>query len=167
LTVAASQESAHARVLALLRQAGVVFTECEHAAVRTSEEAATIRGAPLRSGAKALVLKAADRFLLAVLPADCTLDSRALRGVAGTRRIRFANRSELLELTGLTPGAVPPFGSLFGLQPVCDSKLANNRQINFNPGSHCHSVQMAYADFAAIERPRLAVIASRRSDGAG
>ena len=155
------QESAYARVLALLRDARVAFTEREHAAVRTSEEAAAIRGAPLHSGAKALVLKTADRFLLAVLPADCSLDSRALRGVAGTRRIRFANRGELLELTGLTPGAVPPFGSLFGLQTVCDPKLADNRQINFNAGSHCHSVQMAYADYESIERPRLAVIASR------
>lgn len=99
--------------------------------------------------------------MLAVLPADCSLDSRALRGVAGTRRIRFANREELLELTGLTPGAVPPFGSLFGMETVCDPKLADNGQINFNAGSHRHSVQIAYADWQAIERPRLAVIAGR------
>ena len=162
--MAAPQESAHARVIALLRAAGVAFTEREHAAVRTSEEAAAIRGAPLHSGAKALVLKAADRFLLAVLPADCSLDSKALRGVAGTRRIRFANRDELLELTGLTPGAVPPFGSLFGVQTVCDPKLADNRDINFNAGSHSHSVQIAYADWQAIERPHLAVIASRAGE---
>ena len=155
------QESVHARVVALLRAAQAAFTEREHAAVHTSEEAAAVRGAPLHSGAKALVLKAADRFLLAVLPADCSLDSRALRGVAGTRRIRFANRDELLALTGLTPGAVPPFGSLFGLDTVCDRKLADNRQINFNAGSHCHSVQMAYTDYEAIERPTLAVIATR------
>ena len=148
-------------MLALLRQAGAAFTEREHEAVRTSEEAAAVRGAPLHSGAKALVLKAADRFLLAVLPADCSLDSRALRGVAGTRRIRFANRKELLELTGLTPGAVPPFGSLFGMETVCDPRLADNGQINFNAGSHRHSVQIAYADWQAIERPRLAVIATR------
>ena len=159
--MAVPQESVHARVLALLRQAGAAFTEREHEAVRTSEEAAAVRGAPLHSGAKALVLKAADRFLLAVLPADCSLDSKALRGVAGTRRIRFANREELLELTGLTPGAVPPFGSLFGMETVCDPKLADNGQINFNAGSHRHSVQIAYADWQAIERPRLAVIAGR------
>ena len=155
------QDTAHARVLALLREAGMAFTEREHAAVRTSEEAAAIRGVPLRSGAKALVLKAADRFLLAVLPADCSLDSKALRSVAGTRRIRFVNGEELLALTGLAPGAVPPFGSLFGLDTICDPKLAENPHINFNAGSHCHSVQMAYADFAAIEHPRIAVIASR------
>ena len=152
----------HDRLLALLRDAGVAFTQREHAAVRTSEEAAAVRGAPLHSGAKALVLKGGDRFLLAVLPADCTLDSRALRSVVGSRRIRFASRDELLDLTGLTPGAVPPFGSLFGLETVCDPGLADNDQINFNAGSHRHSVQMSYADWEAMERPRIAPIAAPR-----
>lgn len=151
------------RLLARLRQAGVAFAESEHAAVRTSEEAAAVRGAPLRSGAKALVLKSGDRFLLAVLPADRALDSRALRAAAGSRRIRFASREELLELTGLTPGAVPPFGSLFGMETVCDPGLADNRLINFNAGSHRHSVQMSYADWAALEQPRIAPIAAARS----
>lgn len=151
------------RLLARLRRAGFAFTESEHAAVRTSEEAAAVRGAPLRSGAKALVLKSGDRFLLAVLPADRALDSRALRAAAGSRRIRFASREELLELTGLTPGAVPPFGSLFGMETVCDPGLADNRLINFNAGSHRHSVQMNYADWAALEQPRIAPIAAARS----
>ena len=150
------------RLLARLQEAGVVFTESEHAAVRTSEEAAAVRGAPLHSGAKALVLKGGDRFLLAVLPADCALDSRALRTAVGSRRIRFASRDELLELTGLTPGAVPPFGSLFGLETVCDPGLADNERINFNVGSLRHSVRMSYADWEAMERPRLASIAAAR-----
>ena len=150
------------RLLARLQEAGVPFTQREHAAVRTSEEAAAVRGAPLRSGAKALVLKAGDGFLLAVLPADCALDSRALRTAVGSRRIRFASRDELLDLTGLTPGAVPPFGSLFGLETVCDPGLADNEQINFNAGSHRHSVQMGYADWEAMERPRIAPIAAPR-----
>ena len=148
------------RLLARLREAGVPFSQREHAAVRTSEEAAAVRGAPLHSGAKALVLKGGDRFLLAVLPADCALDSRALRTAVGSRRIRFASRDELLDLTGLTPGAVPPFGSLFGLETVCDPGLADNEQINFNAGSHRHSVQMSYAHWEAMERPHMATIAA-------
>ena len=148
------------RLLARLQEAGVPFTESEHAAVHTSEEAAAVRGAALHSGAKALVLKGGDRFLLAVLPADLSLDSRALRAAVGTRRIRFASRDELLELTGLTPGAVPPFGSLFAMETVCDPGLADNPRINFNAGSHRHSVQMSYADWVALEQPRLVPIAT-------
>ena len=148
------------RLLARLQEAGVAFTQSEHAAVRTSEEAAAVRGAPLHSGAKALVLKGGDRFLLAVLPADLALDSRALRAAVGSRRVRFASRDELMKLTGLAPGAVPPFGSLFGLETVCDPGLADNEQINFNADSHRHSVQMSYADWEAMERPRVTPIAA-------
>src|SRR5207253_2643412 len=53
-----------------LRQAGIPFTVLRHEPVYTSEQAAAVRGSPLASGAKALVLKTGEDFLLAVLPAD-------------------------------------------------------------------------------------------------
>ena len=43
------------RVQQALREAGVPFTVVEHAPVRTSEEAARVRGTPPEEGAKALV----------------------------------------------------------------------------------------------------------------
>ena len=144
------------RVCALLEGAGVSYRRTTHEPVYTSAEAAAARGVSLRSGAKALVLKAGDRFLLAVLPADLSLDSAALRTALGTRKIRFASKEELLEITGLTPGAVPPFGSLFGLETVCDTGLADNDSINFNAGSHTESLQMSYPDWERVEAPRLA-----------
>jgi Ala-tRNA(Pro) deacylase len=53
------------------------------------------------------------------------------------------------------PGAIPPFGSLFGLPTWCDEELAQQAQINFNAGDHSISISMAYADYAAVEQPRL------------
>jgi len=44
-----------------LREAGVAFEIMEHAPVRTSEEAARVRGTPLEAGAKALVVRADER----------------------------------------------------------------------------------------------------------
>ena len=144
------------RVCALLDEAGISYRRTSHEPVYTSAEAAAVRGVSLHSGAKALVLKAGERFLLAVLPADRNLDSAALRTVLGTRKTRFASKDELLEITGLTPGAVPPFGSLFELETVCDTGLAENESINFNAGSHTESLQMSYRDWEQVEAPRLA-----------
>ena len=62
-----------------LRESGVSFTVTHHAPVFTSEEAAAIRGVPLASGAKALVVKAGEVFRLLVVPADRKLDSRKAR----------------------------------------------------------------------------------------
>src|SRR5262244_610339 len=97
-----------------LRQHGVAFTVLRHEPVFTSEQAAAVRGTSLASGAKALVLKAGDTFLMAVLPADRKLDSRKAREALGVKGLRFASKEEVEQLTGLQPGSIPPFGSLFG-----------------------------------------------------
>ena len=141
-----------------LEQAGIAFTVLRHAPVFTSEEAAAIRGAPLSSGAKALVVKAGESFVLLVLPADRKLDSRKARTSFGVKALRFATREEVEQLTGLQPGSIPPFGSLFGLPTSCDPALAANASINFNAGDHAVSVQMSYDDFLAVEQPRLVEI---------
>ncbi len=64
-----------------------------------------------------------------------------------------------MELTGLTPGSIPPFGSLFGLPTHCDERLGDNDVINFNAGDHGISVSMQYADYVRVEKPELAVFA--------
>jgi Ala-tRNA(Pro) deacylase len=146
------------RIEEKLRQAGVPFTVLRHAPVHTSEEAAAVRGTPLSSGAKALVVKAGEAFVLLVLPADRKLDSRKARAGLGARALRFATREEVERLTGLQPGAIPPFGSLFGLATRCDPALADTPSINFNAGDHAVSVQMACADYLAVERPQLVTV---------
>jgi Ala-tRNA(Pro) deacylase len=136
-----------------LQTSGVAFTVLRHEPVYTSEQAAAVRGVPLASGAKALVLKAGEAFVMAVVPADRKLDSKKARAALGSRSIRFASREEVEQLTGLQPGSIPPFGSLFGLPTYCDPTLGDNPSINFNAGDHAISVQMTYTDYVALERP--------------
>jgi Ala-tRNA(Pro) deacylase len=141
-----------------LQTGGIAFTVLRHEPVYTSEQAAAVRGVPLASGAKALVLKAGESFVMAVMPADRKLDSKKARAALGTKSIRFASREEVEQLTGLQPGSIPPFGSLFGLPTWCDPALGENVSINFNAGDHAISVQMAYADYLALERPTMAAV---------
>jgi Ala-tRNA(Pro) deacylase len=143
------------RVEDLLRRHGVAFDVLRHEPVHTSRQAAEIRGTPLSSGAKALVCKGDDEFVMFVMPADLKLDSKAARRSRGWKKLRFADRDELLRLTGLEPGSIPPFGSLFSLPTLCDSRLGENDTINFNAGDHCTSVSMSYADYLEVESPEL------------
>jgi Ala-tRNA(Pro) deacylase len=138
------------RLTRWLREAGVAFEILEHAPVRTSEEAARVRGTRLEQGAKALVVRADDRFLHCVLPAHLKADNAALRVIAGTRRLRFASREELLELTGCEPGAVPPFGNLFGLPVLLDEALCVNEHVAFNAGSNAVSIVMRCDDLVRV-----------------
>src|SRR5438105_10723643 len=138
-----------------LQQSGCTFTVLRHEPVFTSEQAAAARGTSLASGAKALVVKAGDKFVLIVLPADRKLDSKKAREAVGVKALRFASKEEVEQRTGLQPGSIPPFGSLFNLPTYCDAALADNPSINFNAGDHAISVQMAYADYVAVEKPEL------------
>ena len=143
----------------MLAQQGLGYQVLRHEPVYTSEEAARIRGTPLASGAKALICKGEDRFVMFVVPADRKLDSHAARRAKGWRKLRFATREEVLELTGLAPGSIPPFGSLFGLPTLCDERLGDNDVINFNAGDHSISVSMRYADYVLAEKPELGTFA--------
>lgn len=114
-----------------------------------------MRGTPLASGAKALICRADDRFVMIVLPADRKLASKAVRQAAKIKSLRFASRDEVEQLTGLQPGSIPPFGSLFDLPTWCDERLSEQPRINFNAGDHSISISMAYEDYLAAEQPKL------------
>jgi Ala-tRNA(Pro) deacylase len=147
------------RVESLLKQHGVVFQITRHEPVYTSEEAARIRGTSLASGAKALIVKGEEGFVMFVVPADRKLDNHAVRRAKGWKKMRFASREEVLELSGLTHGSIPPFGSLFSLLTHCDQRLGENEIINFNAGDHGISVSMPYADYVQVEKPELGMFA--------
>jgi len=143
------------RLTRWLHERDVSFRLLEHAPVFTSEEAARVRGTPIEAGAKALVLRAEGETVHVVLPGDRRVDNAQLRTILGTRTLRFATPEELLTLTGCTPGAVPPFGNLFGLPVLVDEELARRENIAFNAGSHTVSIVMRCADFLRLAEARI------------
>lgn len=155
------------RLVALLSQAAVAFVHTHHPPVFTSIEAAAVRGTLLCSGAKALIIKGGEEFRMVVLPADMTLNSNGLRKILHCKRLRFATKDEVFAMTALIPGAIPPFGSLFGLETICDQRLAENERINFNGGSHTESIQMDYDAYATFESPRIEDVAKPRNAAEG
>lgn len=143
------------KIRSALTQHGVEFKEIEHAPTQTSEESARVRGESLSVGAKALLLKTDDAFRLFVLPADLQLDSKRVKQELGVRSIRFATKEELLELTGLVPGSVPPFG-----QPILPFELYGDTAIGktedkvaFNAASLTRSIVMKASDWKTIVQP--------------
>lgn len=144
------------RIAALLSGAGVPWERLEHPFADTAIGVALARGTPLAMGGKSLVLKL-DRgigFAVLAVPGDQRLDNRRLRAHLGLRRYRFATPDELLALTGLTPGCVPPFGHpVFDVPLFVDAGLASGEEVAFSLGSHTHSARMVTADWLAAARP--------------
>jgi len=144
------------RIINLLDSEQRSYTVAEHADTRTSADSAAVRGESLSLGAKALLLKADGKLVLAVLRADRKLDSRAFQRLIGARKLRFATREELAEATGgLQPGSVPPIGRLFDLPLYVDTSITNGDRVAFNAGMTNRSVFMSTADYVAVARPTI------------
>jgi len=152
-------EPVFTRLCHLLDSKQLTYEILHHSPVFTSEEAAAIRGTTLASGAKALICKVNEQFVLIVLPADRKLASKLARKAIGGKSLRFATKEEVLEKTSLTPGSIPPFGSLFGLPTWCDEQLAQQPQLNFNAGDHAISLKLSYETYLKAELPRIAPLA--------
>ena len=143
------------------------YDETAHRAVRTADEAARARHCPVEIGAKSIVLKTDDVFRLFVLSGADELHSRLIRKRLGVRRTRFATTEELERLTGLEPGAVPPFGPpVLPLELYVDPGLLAHERIAFTPGVHTVSILMCSADYRRLARPEVFAF-SRESQGKG
>jgi Ala-tRNA(Pro) deacylase len=107
----------------------------------------------LHQGAKALVLKADDDYILYTLPGDVRADFDKIRDLIQAKKIKMASKEEVKEKTGIEVGSIPPFGSVIGMKTYVDPRLAENEIIFFNPGRHDRTIAMKYSDFVAIEKP--------------
>ena len=140
-----------AAIRALLDERGMAYRTVHHEPTPTSAASASARGEPLEVGGKAIVLKLDDAYGLFVLSAARKLDSSAIKKRFGVRKTRFASADELKELTGLVPGAVPPFGRpILELDLYVDESIAANDRIAFNAGSLTDSIVMGVQEYLTV-----------------
>ena len=88
--------------------------------------------------------------MLIVVQAHRRMDSRAFKRAYGVKNLQMISTEELFSLTGLAPGAVPPFGLLFGFPTYVDAALLELPRIVFNAGSRDRSIILATADYRRI-----------------
>src|SRR3989344_3778587 len=137
----------------LLEEKGVSYKLLAHERVFTSEEAARIRGVPLSSGVKAMVVKAADGYAMVLVPGNMRIDFEKLRDKIG--KVKLASPEEVFRITGCEVGSVHPFGNLFGLRVLMDRHVLDNETVNFNAGMHEVSINMNPRDMAGIIKPEI------------
>jgi Ala-tRNA(Pro) deacylase len=132
----------HEQISRRLSDLGIDFRILTHEPVTTSAQAAAARGVDLSTGAKALLVKSGPDYAVFVVPGDRQLDWKAAKRTLRNKSARFATPEEMLELTGLVKGSLPPFGNLFGLPVYVDCTVSDQDLIRFNAGSLTHSVEM-------------------------
>ena len=103
-----------------------------------------------------MLLKVGEQFRLFVLSAARKLDSQRIREHFGERKLRFATPEELLAMTGLVPGSVPPFGRpINDFDLFVDTSITENQIIAFNAGSLTTSIIMDSRDYLKVAKPEV------------
>ncbi|HNO80243.1 MAG TPA: YbaK/EbsC family protein [Phycisphaerae bacterium] len=151
-----SQQTTLSGIRQLLDDAGIAYRHIHHEVTRTSEDSARVRGEDLRIGGKALLVKTDETFRLFVLSAANKFRSAAIKKHFGSKGVRFASADELMALTGLVPGCVPPFGKpILPFELYVDESIVANERIAFNAGSLTDSIIMNVDDYLQIAAPEI------------
>lgn len=137
----------------LLDSHKVPYQTSIHAPAKTSQEAASIRGVDIKTGAKAMVIRSKGRFHLFVLSAVTKINFKKVKQILQTESASLATAQEVETATHCVPGCVPPFGSLFGLPTYADTHLLLIPDINFSAGRLTHSIAMKSTDWSMVEKP--------------
>lgn len=160
-------EAAFAKICELFKGLSIPYLTCTHEVCRTSEESAQARkaaGMPDAIGAKALLCKVDWRggiseFITFVLPGTHTLNKTKLKAeLPELKQFRFANPKELLELAGVVPGCMPPFGTQIfpGISRLyVSSQIQTFEQVAFNAAKLDTSITLSTSDYiraASAER---------------
>ncbi len=133
-----------------LKDVGVEYDVIPHD--HTANSMSTARSAHVSSEmmAKGIVLKDADGYLMAVMPATYKFSQNEMYDVLG-RRLKLVDENELAEIfPDCDLGAVPPLGDAYGLEAVWDDSLSYRGEIYFEGGDHNNVVHVSGKDFRKL-----------------
>jgi Ala-tRNA(Pro) deacylase len=151
------------RLQAYLRAHGVCFTLRHHPRAFTAQEVAASEHVPEDEVTKPVIVFADGRMVMLLVAASQMVQMSKVAPAVGARVSHFADESALETVfTDCEPGALPPFGNLYGLDVYVDRRLAEDDQIEFRAGTHTETMRIAFAEFARLVQPRIVDIAHHR-----
>lgn len=143
-----------------LKKNQVTYKTIPHPEVYTAQEIAAAMHVPGQELAKVVMIKAKDRFIMTVMPANWRVEFSKLKSVLNEKDIRLATEEEFKVLfPDCEAGAEPPFGNLYNLETYVDKSVTRDEHIFFNAGNHYEAVEMTYRDFSNLVKPRVAEFA--------
>ena len=145
-------------LLAFLDRLGVKVATKSHPPLFTVADSQALRGEIPGGHTKNLFLKdKKDQFFLITVGEDAKVDLKQIHHLIGAAsRVSFGKPEPLMELLGVTPGAVTAFGLINDtsgrVKFVIDSVLMENEIINAHPLTNEASSSIAGVDLIAFAR---------------
>jgi Ala-tRNA(Pro) deacylase len=134
------------------------YAVMEHPTTYTAQEMAHALHVPGREVAKTVLLQTeGGDFVVAVLPAHKQVDLRRVSNLFDGTQVSLAREADIAaNCPDCELGALPPFGSRYGMQTIVDESLADDEAIIFEGNSHSEAIQMRFDSFRRLEQPLIA-----------
>ena len=140
-----------------LDEVGADYTVTRHRPTYTAQETAQICHIPGKNMAKTVVIHLNGGLALTVLPAQFRVNLSRLRAFTSAWSLSVARERDFSEaFPECEPGAVPPFGNLFGMVVFAEELLNHDKTISFNSGTHSEIITMPYAQWKSVVHPYVA-----------
>jgi len=155
----------YARLIALLDAHGAAYRLIDHPPEGQTDRVSARRGHPVAAAAKCIILivklgKKTTQFVLAVVPGNARVDTAKMRALFGATYVGFAATDIAERLAGSVAGTVLPFALHPDLALLVDPSLKDHGEIFFNAARLDQSVALRSADYLALAKPRLELIAT-------
>ncbi len=141
-----------------LEERNVEFELIPHCEVYEAQKMAQAIHVSGHEVAKTVLLRANGgyEFVVAVLPADQKVDLGLVSQMLGGSKLELAVEAEITKhCPDCEVGALPPFGSQYGMKTVLAEDLAKEEQIVFTGNTHHEAIRMNAEDFREIEEPLI------------
>jgi len=150
------------RLKEFLESHHVKYVTVSHSPAFTAQEIAASAHIPGQELAKTVVANVDGKMVMAVLPASYRVVLDFLKEATGAEHVELAVEQEFRDrFPGCEPGAMPPFGNLYGMPVYVSECLTKDEEIAFNAGNHTELIRMSYRDYEELVEPNVIKLASR------
>ncbi len=144
------------RLARFLDERRIPYKAETHAEVFTARQAAEASRIAGTAYAKAVLVNVDGTLRMAVVAATERVDLRRLQECLGANKVRLASEAEFAPVfSDCDLGAMPIFGSVYGIPVLVAKELTENEEIAFTAGTHRDVVRLRVKDFLDAEQPKV------------
>ena len=139
------------RLSNFLAESAAEYEVVEHRHSACSAGSARTAGVPQHRLAKAVVVEDDDGCLVALVPADRSVQLGRLAQLLGRSHLHLADEAQLATLfAGCEAGAVPGLGMAWGVPTVVDDELQACDPVYLECGDHERLLRLSHEQFNAL-----------------
>lgn len=137
-------------IIDYLNKSRVTYSVIAHAHSATSRQTVSKARISPDKLAKAVILKDAKGYVMAVIPADKYVNLESISHRFG-RAMVIAPESGFPQIfKDCEPGAIPPIGPAYGMETLLDDSLVGQSDIYFEAGDHEELIHMNGENFLLL-----------------